>query len=256
VPSRLDDFRAALIFGSRLPVPGPDPFPPLARALRLFPLVGAVTAGVAAGVLALLAAAGLPALPAAVCAVAAQILLTGALHEDGLADFADGVGGGRTLEARLAIMRDSRTGVYGVLALVLSVLARAAALAAILDHAGIAAAAAALVAAASVSRTASVALLHRLDPVRADGRSAEAGRPSTASLREAAGWALLVTTLTVIPVLGTVAMLAAVVAAFAAYAGVEFISRQQLGGQTGDAAGAAQQMGEIAVLLVLAATVH
>jgi adenosylcobinamide-GDP ribazoletransferase len=210
----------------------------------------------AAGVLALLTVAGLPALPAAVAAVACQALLTGALHEDGLADFADGVGGGRTLEARLAIMKDSRTGVFGVLALVFAVLARVAAIAAILDQAGLAAAAAALVAAASVSRVLPVALLHRLDPVRAEGRSAEAGRPSTASLREAAGWGLLAATLTLIPAAGTVAMLAAVLATFAAYAGVEAIARRMLGGQTGDAAGAAQQLGEIAVLMVLAAVVR
>ena len=253
MPSRLDDLRAALIFGSRLPVTGPEPFPPLARALRLFPLAGAVTAGVAAVALGALVAAGLPALPAAVCAVAAQIMLTGALHEDGLADFADGVAGGRTLEARLAIMRDSRTGAYGVLALVLAVLARVAALAAILDGAGVAAAAAALVAAAAVSRVRPVALLHRLDPARADGRSAEAGRPSTATVREAVGWALLVCAPTLIPLFGTLAMIAAILGALAAYGIVETISRRQLGGQTGDAAGAAQQLAETATLLALAA---
>jgi adenosylcobinamide-GDP ribazoletransferase len=255
VPSRLNDLKAALIFGSRLPVTGPEPFPPLARALRLFPLVGAAPAGIAAGVLALLGAAGLPALPSAVVAVTVQVLLTGALHEDGLADFADGVGGGRTLEAKLAIMKDSRTGVFGVLALVLAVLARVAALSAILDGAGIAAAAAALVAAAAVSRVLPVALLHRLDPARTEGRSAEAGRPSTATLREAAGWGLLVATLTLIPALGTVAMLAVMIGALAVYRGIETFTRRQLGGQTGDAAGAAQQLGEIAVLLILSAAV-
>jgi len=255
VLSRWNDLRAALILGTRLPVAGPEPFPPLARALRLFPLVGVLVGGVSAAVLFLLLAAGLPALPAAVIAVLAQVLLTGALHEDGLADFADGVAGGRTPEARLAIMRDSRTGVYGVLALVFSVLARVAALAAIVDGAGVTAAMAALVAAGAVSRVLPVALLHRLDPARADGRSAEAGRPSTASLREAAGWGLLAATLTLIPVLGTAAFLAVIVGALVVYPVVETLSSRALGGQTGDAAGAAQQMGEIASLVVSAAMI-
>ena len=102
---------------------------------------------------------------------------TGAFHEDGLADTVDGFGGGRDREHKLAIMRDSRHGTFGILALVLSVGLRAAALAAIGDpiHAGLA-----LVAAHAASRGALPPLMRLLAPARPDGLGAAAGRPTRA----------------------------------------------------------------------------
>src|SRR5207244_6537261 len=102
------------------------------------------------------------------------IALTGALHEDGLADTADGFFGGHDRAARLAIMRDSRQGTFGVLAVVLSVLLRAAALAEIGDVIHVALA---LIAAHAASRGALPAVMWRLPPARADGLGAAAGTP-------------------------------------------------------------------------------
>jgi adenosylcobinamide-GDP ribazoletransferase len=98
-----------------------------------------------------------------------------------------------------------------------------------------------------------VALLHRLEPARLEGRSVEAGRPTVTGVREAMGWALLVATLTLVPLAGAETLIAALAAGAGAYLLMERLVKRQLGGQTGDAAGASQQAGEIAILLVLSA---
>ena len=126
----VDPILAALMLLTRLPVRVARPMAPaaFARAYGWFPAVGALVGAV--GGLVLWGAGGaVPPLAAALLAVAAQVLLTGGLHEDGLADVADGFGGGRDRERRLAIMRDSRIGTYGALALVLGVGLRVALLA-------------------------------------------------------------------------------------------------------------------------------
>ena len=109
---------------------------------------------------------------AAVLAVGAGALATGALHEDGLADMADGFGGGSTRERKLAIMRDSRIGVYGVIVLVVVLAAKVGAIA---DLEGTGLVIAAMVAAAGVSRAAMPAVMLWLDPARAEGLAADAG---------------------------------------------------------------------------------
>jgi adenosylcobinamide-GDP ribazoletransferase len=131
----LDDFRTAVAFLTRLPMPHPDgAMPPnFVRAHRMFPVVGALI-GAAVGLLCLgLRYAGVPDLAAAALALGGSAILTGALHEDGLADVADGFGGGRNLEAKLEIMRDSRLGTYGAVGLLVSFAAKLSALAAIPD---------------------------------------------------------------------------------------------------------------------------
>ncbi|MBC7908147.1 MAG: adenosylcobinamide-GDP ribazoletransferase, partial [Rhodospirillaceae bacterium] len=116
------DLHLACAFLTRLPLPdlGVVADGGLARAMRTFPLVGGAV-GLAAGLVFLAAHAVLPPLPAALLAVLVAIVLTGALHEDGLADTADGLGARGGREARLEVMRDSRTGAFGVLAIVFSV---------------------------------------------------------------------------------------------------------------------------------------
>src|SRR5882724_12552182 len=129
----LDDLRVAVAFLTRIPLPHPDGAMPrdLARAQRMFPLVGAAI-GAAVGLFYLATLAiGVPALAAAALALGAGALLTGALHEDGLADVADGFGGGRDKAAKLEIMRDSRLGTYGALILLVAFAAKLAALAAL-----------------------------------------------------------------------------------------------------------------------------
>ena len=129
----LDDFKTAVGFLTRLPMPHPEgAVPPnFVRAHRMFPVVGALI-GAAVGL-------ALPRLALqSACLIwrrrhwrsAPARILTGALHEDGLADVADGFGGGRDVAAKLAIMRDSRLGTYGALVLLVSFAAKLSALAA------------------------------------------------------------------------------------------------------------------------------
>src|SRR4249919_1266212 len=132
----LDDLKTATAFLTRLPMPHPQgPMPQnFVRAHRMFPIVGAMI-GAAVGLLCLgLRHAGVPDLAAAALALGGSALLTGALHEDGLADVADGFGGGRDLESKLEIMRDSRLGTYGAMILLVSFAAKLSALAAIPDR--------------------------------------------------------------------------------------------------------------------------
>src|SRR5437868_6986695 len=143
----------AVQFLTRLPTPSLDDFQGdwLARSARYFPLVGQIVGLISAAVW--LGASRLwPGLPAAVLAVGAGVLVTGAFHEDGLGDTADGLGGGQDAGRRLAIMKDSRIGTYGTLALGLITAVRVAALAGLSPMAG----AVALVAAHGLARAAGV----------------------------------------------------------------------------------------------------
>jgi adenosylcobinamide-GDP ribazoletransferase len=184
---------------------------------------------------------------AALTAVSAGVALTGALHEDGLADTADGFCGGSDREAKLAIMRDSRHGTFGVLALVLSVLLRAAALDAIGDvlHASLA-----LVAAHSASRAILPMAMRLLSPARVDGLGASAGTPSAASAVVAVFIGAIVTLAGLGPMRGTIAICLAGATVFAMAA----LASRQIGGYTGDVLGCFQQIGEIVMLLAASAT--
>lgn len=243
-----EDFLTSGCFLTRLPWRRLEASPPeggLAAASWAFPLVGIVV-GLLAGIVYWVAAAlGVPFLPAALLALATGMLATGGLHEDGLADSADGLGGSTTAE-KLAIMRDSRTGAYGVLALILSVGLRASSLAAIGSAALVLPA---LIAAHAVARGGLPLVLHYLAPARDDGLGLGAGRPEQRIAALAAGIALLVTLLT----LGLRAGLIAVLCAAAAMALLAWLAQRQIGGQTGDVLGAIEQAGEIATLLVAAA---
>jgi adenosylcobinamide-GDP ribazoletransferase len=251
-----DDLVAGALFLTRLPVRWTGPWPDglAVRAMRAWPLVGAAV-GLAVGAAAAGAAAiGLPPLLAGLIGVAVAVVATGGLHEDGLADLADGLGGGRDRAAKLAIMRDSRIGSYGVLALVLGVGARAAALGA-LAAAGPAAAIGGAVAAGAAARAGLPVLLRRLPPARPDGLGRGAGRPGAGIEATAvglgAGLALAAAGLGIAPWAGPVALGAAVAAAGL----VAGLARRQIGGQTGDVLGAAQQAMEIAILAACAAAI-
>src|SRR3954463_2064299 len=131
----LNDLRTAVAFLTRLPMPHPDGARPanFVRAHRMFPVVGAAIGG-AVGLLYLaMRAMGLPDLAAAALALGASAMLTGALHEDGLADVADGFGGGRDRDSKLEIIRDSRLRTYGALILMVSFVTRLSALAVLPD---------------------------------------------------------------------------------------------------------------------------
>jgi len=240
------DLRVAATFLTRLPGFAVSGHADLARAMRAFPLVGAALGLLVGLVYALAYGMGLPPLAAALLALAASALATGALHEDGLADLADGLAGGQDAGSRLAIMADGRIGAAGALALLFGVGLRAAALAALATP-GVAAAA--LVAAAAGSRAIFPALLHRLPPARPGGLGAMAGVPSSEVALAAFGLGALI----VLICLGLATGLAAILAAALAVAALAATARRALGGQTGDVLGAAQQVAEIAILLVAAA---
>lgn len=240
----IDDCKAALRFLTRLPVRGPQRSPEeaLAASVPAFPLIGALIGALAALVFALASSLGLGSMLAAVLAVAAQALLTGGLHEDGLADMADGFGGGRTRADKLRIMRDPRLGSFGALALVLALLARIAALTAL---AGPALAGAALVAAGAVSRAGLPLIMTSLPLARDDGLAAGAGRPHPLRAAAAAGIGVLLA-LAVLPA-GVAA--GGLIGAAGALLAVGGLARRQLGGYTGDVLGAAQQLSEVGFLL-------
>ncbi len=240
------DLADALRFFTRLPLPAPpDAGFDLNRFAWAAPVAGAAVGF--AGVLALAAAQalGLPALVGATLAVAALVVVTGALHEDGLADVADGFGGGATRERKLAIMRDSRIGAYGAAALVLSLVFRIGALSAALRH-GFREAAGALTVAAAVSRAGALTPLALLDPARADGAGAAAGRLAPRGFASAWGVALAIALVVGVAATGFGHALAGLVGAAVGAAALTALARRQIGGQTGDVAGAAQQAAEIA----------
>ncbi|WP_343115663.1 adenosylcobinamide-GDP ribazoletransferase [Ostreiculturibacter nitratireducens] len=228
---------------SEFPVPIPEPVPRTANAVWAFPLVGFLVGGIAGIVLCATLALGLPAPVAALLALAAQIVTTGALHEDGLADVADGFWGGQTRERRLEIMRDSRIGSYGTLALILSVGLRwqAISLLAVYDAAT---AFLALIVVAVTSRAVPAALLAVLPAARADGlgkvASGVAVGPVAAAIAIACGTALVTPWALVV-----LAVQAIGAALFARFAGL------RIGGQTGDVLGASEQIGECLGLVVL-----
>jgi adenosylcobinamide-GDP ribazoletransferase len=241
----LADLHLAALFLTRLPLPALDRVEAggLARAMTAFPVVGAAI-GAAAGLVFVVGDAVLPSVVAALLAVLAGILATGALHEDGLADSADGLGARGDRERRLEVMRDSRTGAFGVVALMFSVLLRVACVAeAPSGWAGLGA----LVAAAALSRGLIPALMQVLPPARADGLGAGAGTPDISVAAIAAGLGLIFT----FAGLGTGAAVATVCAGLAV-AAVAALARRLLGGYTGDVLGAAQQAAEIAILVAAA----
>ena len=210
------------------------------------PLAGAVI-GLICGIgLRVSVMLGLPAAVSAALALALGVALTGALHEDGLADTADGFGGGGSREEKLAIMRDSRSGAFGVVAICLSLLIRWAALATLAVSP--AATLAALVAAHAGSRAVLPAMLATLPPARADGLGSGAGHvgAGTALAALAIGFAAL------LPGGLGFALMASLVLGLAAF-GLARLAQRQIGGQTGDVLGAAQQLGEIAVLALASA---
>jgi adenosylcobinamide-GDP ribazoletransferase len=241
-PGAFGELCLALGFLTRLPVPLAPTVAalPLATSVRAFAPAGAVVGALGAGIYALVWFAGLPPMLAALLGLAATIWATGALHEDGLADFAD-ASGARDVERRLAIMRDSRIGTFGVLALLLSLGLRATALAALNDPATVAFA---WIAAAAASRAAMAYPMLRLPFARSDGAAVRAGRPSAAH-----AIAALAIGLAFLLPLGIFGFALALLFASAVTLYTSALARRQLGGQTGDALGMVQQTVEIAVLI-------
>ena len=236
------DFALAAMFLTRLRLPVRESagMAALKRASRMFAIVG-LFVGLAGGIVyAVAIELGFASWLAASFAVGATILLTGGLHEDGLADMTDGFAGGGTPEEKLSIMRDSRIGSVGALALIFSVLLRVAALASLAD---IGIVIAALIVGHAASRAAMTAVMHALPNARSDGLSAGVGRPN----RMAAGIGLAVAAIAALVLLQGAGLLAFIIVGGAA-AGVAWLAQRQIGGQTGDVLGATEQTAQTAFL--------
>lgn len=241
----LRQIQLAAVLLTRLPLPALPQrcFAMGAQAVWAYPLMGVLVggAGLGAGHLALWL--GLPALAAALLALGTMVVLTGAMHEDGLADVCDGFWGGFDPARRLEIMRDSQIGTYGVLGLLLVTGLRLSALVVLLPSGG-----AAVIAAAVLSRAAMPLLMWRMMPARRDGLAVSVGqvggRPALFGLVIACAIALML--------LGGAAAGAVVVMLLAA-TGTGALAQRKIGGQSGDVLGATQQLSEAAILLLCAA---
>lgn len=243
----MSGFGLAVTFLTRVPMPrvGADT-PRLGPAVPWFPVVGALVGAAIAGVYAA-ALLALPPLVAATVAIGSGVLLTGAFHEDGLADSADALAGGWTREERLRILRDPRLGTYGVSAVVISFLLRVSALAALGPWEG----AAGLMAAHTLGRTSAVGMLAILPPATDEGLGASY---ATAVGRARAIVGVAVGVLLGTAVLGGLAFPVIAVAAIGAWI-LGLVAGRKLGGITGDVLGATEQTVEFIVLLVVAAGV-
>jgi adenosylcobinamide-GDP ribazoletransferase len=238
------DLKTGILFCTRLPVPHAAPIDSgaVAHASWAFPVAGALVGGVGTLTYAIASGIRLPSALAAALALGATLLVTGCLHEDGLADTADGLGGGRDRARKLEIMRDSRLGTYGACALMMSLLLRWAALAAMV---GPVAVASALIAAHVAARAALPVFMRFVPPARLDGLSAQAGQPAVRS----AAVAVLTGVLVLLTALGFAATMIGLVLATCAGLFVAWLSMRQIGGQTGDVLGALEQIIEIVILL-------
>jgi adenosylcobinamide-GDP ribazoletransferase len=251
-------FLTAVQFFTRIPVPAwvGHSAQQLEQTARYLPLVGVCVGALSAAAL-WLGALVLP-LPLAVgLSMVASILITGAFHEDGLSDFADGMGGGHSKEKALAIMKDSRAGAYGVIALVLALLLKYQALLALCSTHPLPLAAAALIAAHSVSRLLAASIMLTQRYIR-DDDSARA-KPAAQQISPASFAIALLTGIAALGILfaagaTAAAVLAAVCAAFLMRVYLAWRLQKRLGGHTGDCLGAVQQLSELAFYLGLLAS--
>lgn len=233
-----DDLLSALALLTSLPLPPHSP--KAANAAWAWPFAGLAVAMIASLPLAL----HLPASITAAMILGVQAMLTGALHEDGLADCADGFWGGQTRERRLEIMKDSRIGSYGVMALLIVTLIRWSALTALIGQGAFWA----LIAAAALSRAPMALIMALLPNARAGGLSRAVGRPNlTIALTGAALAAALA-----LPSLG-LWLIPALILIAAVTLALSLTAKAKIGGQTGDVLGAAQQLAEATVLIFMAA---
>ncbi len=251
----IDDVARSVAFLSRIRVPqrhfaGHDGR--LSATVRAFPVAAVLIVLPAAVLLGMLRMLDTAPLFCAFVVLAVQTLLTGALHEDGLSDAADGLGGGRDRESALAIMKDSRVGSYGVAALIFSFGLRASALAAIMPSLSPVPAALALLAVAACSRAAMVWHWDTLPAAKRDGVAATAGTPETAAVQVALASGATLAILFLLPGVSLLGIASVALAVCAAVFAFTDIVRDKIGGHTGDTIGASEQLAEIAALGALA----
>ncbi len=209
-----------------------------------YPLVGAMLGTVGAVLATIAGGIGMPSGVTAGLLLAYLVIVTGAMHEDGLADSADGLWGGWDKARRLEIMKDSHIGVYGVCAIGLSLLLRWAALVVIVQ---MGAYWVALIAVGALSRAGMVVVMATLPNARGGGLSQSVGRPAANTMWLAVGIAAV---LALVSGVGEAVLVAAVVTL-----GCALIAKAKIGGQTGDILGATQQVNEVVLLAAVVVSV-
>lgn len=245
---------SAIQFLTRLPIPDPGwEEGRLDRAAKWFPLVGALVGVLSGGVAAALLAVGLAPLIALLAGLLAAVLLTGALHEDGLADTADGLGGGRDRAHRLAIMKDSSIGTYGAIALIFAFGFRFALYGTALADPLLLLAL--FIAAHCAGRAGMLGIVWSLDYARAEAEAKVPPLTGDMTLGSAAiaGGTVALSVIPLMIFVGTAAILTAIALVFLTTLALRALCRRKLGGWTGDTAGAAQMIGEIMFLIGITA---
>ena len=245
----------ALGFLTRISLPGKtfaaNPDAKLAESADVFPIVGLVVALPAAFVFFIASLIWPPAISAALALITLTIV-TGALHEDGLADCADAFFGARDVTRRLEIMKDSRIGAFGGLALVFVFALGLACLTQIAEANGTYAVIAALFVAAFASRAGIVWHWHVLPPARADGLAASQGKPEWSAVVRVALYAVIMALPLVFAMFGFSALITTIGFSFIATLSIMILARAKIGGHTGDTLGLSQKITELSVLLALA----
>ena len=250
--SLLNDTAASIAFLTRLPIAIEYIRPHIASAVRGFPIVGLIV-GLFSGLVFWLATAfGIGANIAGFLSITASFAITGGLHEDGLADVADGFGGGWSRERKLEIMRDSSIGTYGTFALIVSVAIRGLGYGQIIGNdASLLQTLLVFTAIGALSRTPMVYMMYKLNAARTDGRAVEAGRPSKTAMMSTiiigAGSAFLFILFSI----GFSPAVLILFSAMAAYSLIQYICLAQIGGYTGDVLGALQQISEVFSIILL-----
>jgi adenosylcobinamide-GDP ribazoletransferase len=246
------DLRIGVSLATRLPVAPrvPTGDGDVARASWTLPIAGLLVGFAGSAVAWLATRLHLPPEPLAALVLATTVVLTGAMHEDGLADAADAFGG-ETAEQRLQIMRDSRIGAFGVCALLISFLLRWSALSEIAEVTDWRSVATALLVAHAASRAILPAFMYLVPPARSDGLSAGAGRPSGQGVAAAVALGIICLLLAFGPKIAVIALLMLALAALV----LARLAVKRIGGQTGDVLGALQQIGEATLLLTASAMV-
>ena len=242
----MTDLRIGISLCTRLPIGSAEAIGEgdVARASWTFPIAGLLVGLAGALVYALAIRVNVAAQPAAALTLAATLLFTGAMHEDGLADTADGLGG-NSREGKLEIMRDSRIGTFGACALAISLLVRWSTLADIAEPRFVAVA---LICAHVAARACVPAFMHLVPPARSDGLSSGAGQPPFASVVTA----LLLGIASLLLAFGPTGTMVTLLLLLLLALLLARLAIRQFGGQTGDVLGALEQAGEAVVLLVAA----
>ena len=224
----------------------------LSRCVQYFPIVGIIV-GLASALMWLLTGEIWGPVIAAILAIGTSIVVTGALHEDGLADTADGFGGGWTVEKRLAIMKDSRIGGYGALALGFGVALRIAALAEWPLWTGVAA----LIAVHAAARITPALVLSRMT-YRGDVAAMKVAYADSPIRAEEFRFALLIVIVALLPLafISLTSVVSGLLLGGALAAALAAWSRRLIGGYTGDVLGAIEQLFEIGFLLGVAAIIR